>query len=52
MQEKYLNKWWKVTTQELIVCGIEPKVNENTRTEAKKFPLYKIYEYVKRERGN
>ena len=49
MQEKYLNKWWKVTPEELVDAGVEHKVNENTKTKAKKFVLYQVYEYVKRQ---
>jgi len=48
MQEKYLRKWWKVTAQELIDAGVEYKVNESTKTKAKKFSLYQVYEYVKK----
>jgi hypothetical protein len=48
MQEKYLNKWWKVMPQELVDAGVEYKVNQNTKTKAKKFALYQVYEYVKK----
>ncbi|KAL1793248.1 hypothetical protein ACET3X_008230 [Alternaria dauci] len=51
MQEKYLKKWWKVTAQELIDAGLKPKVNENTKTKAKKCSLYEVYQYVKSRGG-
>ncbi|KAI4918234.1 hypothetical protein J4E90_002615 [Alternaria incomplexa] len=48
MQEKYLRKWWKVTAQELVDAGVDYKVNEKSKTQAKKFSPYQVYEYVKK----
>ncbi|EDU40618.1 hypothetical protein A1F94_000871 [Pyrenophora tritici-repentis] len=46
MQERYLKKWWKVEPDDLAKAGVKVKESPNTTTQAKKFALYHVWEYV------
>jgi hypothetical protein len=47
MSERFLKKTWKTAPEELVAAGVQLKVSEQTKTKAKKFSLFSLYEYAK-----
>jgi len=51
MQERYLKKTWNTTPEALVEAGVQYRVSEMSKTRAKKFALFQVYEYAKNMGG-
>jgi len=51
MQERYLKKTWNTTPEALVEAGVQYRVSEMSKTKAKKFALFQVYEYAKNMGG-